>query len=145
MSGVVGETVRTTVATMPFPISVEFMPTSTQVSLPTAALQVRDLPAEVASLAAATVAAVKSVGEYFRVHWRAAGWVTVALRERFNVTVPPALPEPDDKLSAAVCPKPMRHKATARRERRDHLARAVDRCIIKTPFTFASLRYKTNL
>jgi hypothetical protein len=93
-----------------------------------------DLLAALATPVAVTVTDEISVGRYFKVHCRAAGCAPLAFKERFNVIVEPAFPEPGDKLNAADCPKPRRHTATARRERRDHLARAMDRSIIKTPY-----------
>ena len=67
------ESVRVTAATTPFAIAVEFNPHTTHVELPTALLHESDLPAAVATGPAATLMKEKSVLEYVRVHWSAAG------------------------------------------------------------------------
>ena len=51
-------------------------------------------------------------------------------RERFSVAVPPGLPDPGERLNAALCPNPTRHITKIRIAKRSNSARSVAHGII---------------
>jgi hypothetical protein len=118
------------------------MPHKMHVGVPVVALQEIDLPAEVVAPPAVTVIAEKSPAKYPKVHCSAEGEVIVEVRFKFSVTTPPGLPDPGDKLNAAVCPKLRPGKATPRMASRTNLEHSMDRMVIQKSFPGHSIKSK---
>ena len=94
----VGVSVTVTIATTPFEIGLPFIPLARQISEPMAAPQFRDLPAPVNAAPALALMEATSLVEYGSVHCRPDGGLEDAFKERFNDTVPPCGPAPDERV-----------------------------------------------
>lgn len=91
-------------ATVPSAMVFWFNPKTTHIAEPLAVVHVRALPAEFADEPMVAVRPAISVGEYWRVHCNAAGWVPPAESARLRVTLLPGAPTPDPSVKLADCP-----------------------------------------
>lgn len=110
---VLPETLNVKLATTPLEIPVLFNPQMIHTELPATLLHETDLPAAVATGPAAIVSEVKSVVEYWTVHWTAAGSVPLALLERFNVTAEPGKADPGARVKFTFCANPPQERVSA--------------------------------